>query len=612
MTSPSPTQPPAGPAAAPDPEGWTSIALYAGGADLLDGALTQVAGPAITEAEPSSWFFERYTDGHGVHLRIHARAGEKTSDAGLAERMGELLEDLRAEPGPEPLLPRPPSQRGSGGSRGVALAGLPLGRPGLWDAAGLERAAPLFQVSSKLAIDAARDLDSPVDRAACALLACALLSDLGLGPSMRVPLWEEVAAGWTGEGDQAARLREGFEAAAQRLAPDLLAAARELRRGERGGDLEQFEEAAAHLFDETEEREAPALVMLHAHLTCNRLGLNPLEEVLLALLLADGAAERLGGLDDDGAPADQAPDHEGEGEALRFRSVAKRHDDEAALTGVSFDVHEGEVFGLLGPDGAGKSSVLGMAAGLRLPSSGSVQTLGHDPLDERDALVDRVVMVGPDNEVAELATVRENLELRARSHGHGEVSPDEILAATGLTARAATQVDDLEPGERRLVAIGCALIAAPRLLLVDQPAAGLSPVAREGVWELLRAQPEAGRTVVVATASLQEARVLCDRVAVVVGGTVLAVEPPDAIAERFPERKLVFDTEEEPDRALLDDLPEATSVSIEQNADHWTLEIETHQPEELIKLIKTDPAFPAPINRRDLADEGGFPEPGAW
>ena len=430
--------------------------------------------------------------------------------------------------------------------------------------------------------------------------------------------------GWTGGDERGARLRTRLEEESRRVASDLLAAARELGRGAGADGFDEFDLAARRLFEEAGDDEAPALVRLHAHLSCNRLGVTPLEEVLLALLLVDGASARIkaddsaaaaGGQNPDAAEPDEPTSEEDDEAAdavLRLRAVAKEHDSEAALHGVSFDVREGELFGLFGPRGAGKTSVLAVAAGLRLPSSGSVQALGVDPLEERGQLVDQVMLVAADGEVAEQATVRENLELRARSHGGAQTAPDAVLSEAGLAIEAATQVDELTPGARRLLAIACALVSAPRLLLVDEPGAGLSPVEREPVWELLRSQREAGRTVVVATTSLREAQALCDRVAVVVNGTVLAVETPAEIAERFPMRSLVFDTESEPDRAALEDLPEVGSVRIESHAGHWTLELETHQPEELLTLIENDPAFPAVLNRRADDDEAGFPEPGDW
>lgn len=287
---------------------------------------------------------------------------------------------------------------------------------------------------------------------------------------------------------------------------------------------------------------------------------------------------------------------------VRVRAVTKEVEQEPVLDGVSFDVREGEIFGLLGPSGAGKSSLLGVAAGLRVPASGSVRILGLDPLEDRTRLAGDVAYALPAAELAERATCRENLELRARA-GDGGSSADAALAAVGLAARAGVPVAELDAGEKRLIGIACALLSSPRLLFLDEPTADLSPTERERVWSVLRAGRDDGRTSLLATSSLQEALCLCDRAGLLVDGALVAVGTPDEIAaDHFPERILRFATVAEPDRASLAELPEVLGMKIAHEADHWAVELSTRQPAELSKLIAADPAA-AEIVRIEGVDE---------
>ena len=294
--------------------------------------------------------------------------------------------------------------------------------------------------------------------------------------------------------------------------------------------------------------------------------------------------------------------------ALRLDSVTKEGDEQPVLDDVSLEVRAGETFGLLGPEGAGKSSLLGIAAGLRVAAAGDVRVLGHDPRRDRDALEGQVATPIPDSELADEATVRENLELRARAQRGGGV--DEALSATGLLERAGTAVRELELGERRRVAIATALVSDPVVLLLDEPTAGLSAVEREEVWRVVGDRRERGATTILATSSLQEVRSVCDRGAFVVGGSVLAVEDPETLAaDHFSERSVHFQVTDEPDRALLDDLPEVGSVRIDQRPDHWAVEVQTLQPDELLRLLGADPDFPRIARVTDEDLDGTFLRP---
>ena len=287
---------------------------------------------------------------------------------------------------------------------------------------------------------------------------------------------------------------------------------------------------------------------------------------------------------------------------VRLRGVTKEGDQAPVLDGISLDVHEGEIFGLLGPAGAGTSSLLELAAGLRTAGRGSVRIFGVDPIEDRSRLAGDVAWALAPRELAERTTCRQNLELRARA-GAGALSPGTALAAVGLADRAGVLVAALDGGEKRLLGIACALLTDPRLLFLDEPTVGLPPTQRERVWEVLRAQRDHGRTLVLATSSLQEAVCVCDEAGGLVDGELVAVGAPSEIAdEHFPERSLRFATEDEPDRAALEDLPDVLGVRIRQEPDHWAVEVSTRQPSELLKLISADPAMPEPARVEEVED----------
>ena len=268
------------------------------------------------------------------------------------------------------------------------------------------------------------------------------------------------------------------------------------------------------------------------------------------------------------------------------------------LEGVSFSVHEGEVLALVGPAGAGKSTLLGIAAGLRMASGGSAKVLDRDPRAARRDHEPAAELAIPDAELADEATVRESVEQHLRaSQADAAGIVDEVLEETGLHEHAATPVGDLDPGARRRVAIACAVVREPAVLLLDEPTAGLSAVERDEVWHVLGRRRERGATTVLATGSIEEAVSLADRACLVIGGRLEAVDAPEAIAgEFFPKRTLRFHVEEKPDRALLADLPDVGGVEVDERVDHWAVQIATRQPRELLALLEADPDFPEILN----------------
>ncbi|HWC28228.1 MAG TPA: ATP-binding cassette domain-containing protein [Solirubrobacteraceae bacterium] len=559
---------------------WGSLRVVAGQADQLDAALAEVVAPAIREAEPPLWFFERGDGRSERALRICLRCGAGDRDG--IDRLAARLREL------------------GGGALSVERDA----RAGDGDApAPSEPDARLFQVSSALAIDAVRALRDRRERVAFGLLLAALPADVALEPASRPRFWR----GELERGDDRIELLEGR---AEEHAPDLLATARELHRARRSA-LDRYQESCGAALRAAEPGERERHVALHVRLTANRLGLGADEQALVALLLADGADARLVDAPPP-APSDgrrPRPTAAGPGaDVLRLQRVAAERDGRELLAGVSLAVGEGEALGLLGPDGAAKTSILLIAAGLRPHSQGSVRTLGLDPREQRPALVTQLALVPQDGELAEGVTVRENLELCALTR-RAACPVDAVLVKIGLSGAAGQRVGDLERGERRLLAIGCALLSAPRVLLLDDPCAGLSPAEREAIWDLLGTLRATGSTVVLATSALADIAATCDRAALLVAGRAVAVEPPAALAQRLPEQVVTIDVADEPDRAALLDLPEVLAVRVEQHAGHWSVEVTTRQPDVLLGLMRLDPELPDPRPSPAGAPRTLFPSP---
>jgi ABC-2 type transport system ATP-binding protein len=205
-----------------------------------------------------------------------------------------------------------------------------------------------------------------------------------------------------------------------------------------------------------------------------------------------------------------------------------------AVRGVSFSMETGQVFGLLGPNGAGKTSLLRVLVGLRRPVSGQVQVLGRDVVLHPRA-VRRLVGYVPQVHSADGSlTGRENASLFARLCGlRGRRRRDrveEVLALMGLSTVADSLARTYSGGTVRRLEIACALVGAPRVLLLDEPTLGLDPVARRAVWEHVHLQrSECGTSVLVTTHDMAQAQQHCDRVAVMSAGRILAEGSPSQL-----------------------------------------------------------------------------------
>jgi ABC-2 type transport system ATP-binding protein len=211
---------------------------------------------------------------------------------------------------------------------------------------------------------------------------------------------------------------------------------------------------------------------------------------------------------------------------IEVHEIRKDYGDVTAVDGVTFEVQEGEFFGILGPNGAGKTTTLEIIEGLREADGGRVSVFGESPWPRNHRLLPRIGVQLQASSFFERLTAREQIRTFASLYGVGVKRADEMLETVGMSDKADTQAEKLSGGQKQRLSIACALVHDPELVFLDEPTAGLDPQARRNLWDLLRQINDSGRTVVLTTHHLDEAEVLCDRVAIMDHGKILELGPP--------------------------------------------------------------------------------------
>lgn len=219
--------------------------------------------------------------------------------------------------------------------------------------------------------------------------------------------------------------------------------------------------------------------------------------------------------------------------AIRCRDVHKRYTQRKgepvhALRGLELEVRAGECFGLLGPNGAGKTTTVEILEGLRSPTSGDVELLGMRWGSHDRQLRQRLGIALQETRLADKLTAIETIRLFASFYDRGR-DPEEVLALVGLQEKRQAYVENLSGGQHQRLAVACALVSDPDVLFLDEPTTGLDPQARRSVWEIIRAERQRGCTILLTTHYMDEAEKLCDRVAVVDQGRVIALGTPGAL-----------------------------------------------------------------------------------
>jgi len=237
--------------------------------------------------------------------------------------------------------------------------------------------------------------------------------------------------------------------------------------------------------------------------------------------------------------------------AISCRGLVKRYGTVVAVDGLDLEVRAGECFGLLGPNGAGKTTTIEILQGLLAPDSGDVRVLGLTWKHHEAELRQRMGSQLQETKLAEKLTVREMLTLFRSFYQRG-ASPDHVMEVVQLTEKQNAWVSKLSGGQRQRLAVACALVCQPDILFLDEPTTGLDPQSRRQLWDVVLRFREGGGTILLTTHYMEEAERLCDRVAVMDHGRVIALGTPrQLIASLGAEHVVEFALA---DGAYLDDL----------------------------------------------------------
>jgi ABC-2 type transport system ATP-binding protein len=244
-----------------------------------------------------------------------------------------------------------------------------------------------------------------------------------------------------------------------------------------------------------------------------------------------------------------------------------------AVCGLNLQVNRGECFGLLGPNGAGKTTTIEIFEGLLQPTSGDVEVLGRSWKNNGEAIRQRIGVTLQETQLSDKLTVRETLALFRSFYPRG-ISVEVAMNSVSLEEKKDARISQLSGGQKQRLAVATAIVGDPELLFLDEPTTGLDPTSRRQLWEILRSIRERGKTILLTTHYMDEAERLCDRVAIVDHGQVIALGTPrELIASVGGDHIVEFSVAPEHhvrvDASHLNSLPDVTSVRDE--VDRWTL-----------------------------------------
>ncbi len=276
--------------------------------------------------------------------------------------------------------------------------------------------------------------------------------------------------------------------------------------------------------------------------------------------------------------------------ALRVSGLRKAYKDVVAVDGLDLIVNAGECFGLLGPNGAGKTTTIEICEGLTEADSGEVEVLGRRWSDDERALRERLGIQLQETQLAEKLTVDETVKLFRSFYTNGR-DIDDVIDIVQLGEKRTSRVGKLSGGQKQRLALACAIVGDPELLFLDEPTTGLDPQSRRQLWDLIIELRASGRSIVLTTHYMDEAERLCDRVAIVDHGKVIALgSPRELIASLGAEHVVEFTASGPVDVALLSALDGVTSAR--EHDGRWTLDVS--------ELARAVPALLASLREQGL------------
>jgi ABC-2 type transport system ATP-binding protein len=247
---------------------------------------------------------------------------------------------------------------------------------------------------------------------------------------------------------------------------------------------------------------------------------------------------------------------------IRVENLRKRYGTLTAVDNISFDVARGEIFGIVGPNGAGKTTTIECVEGLRKPDGGNIRVLGLDPAKERRKLCLRMGVQLQQAVLASQIKVWEALDLFSSFYPK-TLDPDRILGRLDLTDIRKTVFRKLSGGQKQRLFIALAMIHDPEILFLDELTTGLDPLGRRSIWDFVLELNEEGKTIILSSHFMEEAERLCDRVAIMDEGKIIALDSPEKLIESLDvEKKVYFSFRGNLERSDLAALPTVTQVDM--------------------------------------------------
>jgi ABC-2 type transport system ATP-binding protein len=239
--------------------------------------------------------------------------------------------------------------------------------------------------------------------------------------------------------------------------------------------------------------------------------------------------------------------------------LVKRYGHFVAVNDVSLSIQEGEIFGIIGPNGAGKTTTVECISGLRAPDSGSISVYGLSPRKDRNKLREFVGVQLQESALPPRIKVREVVRLFASFYSN-PLDPDQLLESLGIKQFGNSSFKNLSGGQKQRVSVALALVGNPKLAILDELTTGLDPEARREIWSLIERMKDRGVTVILVTHFMDEAERLCDRLALINHGAVVALDTPEAIAARAGGSRVRFVPSQPVDEQTLRAIPGVNEI----------------------------------------------------
>lgn len=265
--------------------------------------------------------------------------------------------------------------------------------------------------------------------------------------------------------------------------------------------------------------------------------------------------------------------------AVEFKDVVKNYPKHQALKGISFDIQAGDFFGLLGPNGAGKTTLISLLAGLARPTQGSIRILGHDVQKDYQEARKKVGIVPQELVFDPFFTPRETLKLQSGYFGlkNNDAWIDELFHHLGLADKADVGMRTLSGGMKRRVLVAQALVHRPPVIVLDEPTAGVDVELRQSLWAFIRKLNQEGHTILLTTHYLEEAESLCNRLALIRQGELVALDRTENLLKNSKELSVYL--------SLSGELPDAWKATIQSQFNYrYTLTL--HSTEAIEMLLR--------------------------